>query len=138
MYKGKITDIRGIEVGHAQNIDAGTGCTVIICREGAIVGVDVRGSAPGTRETDLMKPGNLVDKVHAILLSGGSAFGLAAADGVMEFLEKEKIGFDTGVAYVPIVGGAVLFDLAYKDPEIRPDAAMGYQACQNATHVKAV
>lgn len=134
MYEGSITDIKGIEVGHAQNMKAGTGCTVVICRQGAVAGVDVRGSAPGTRETDLMRPGNLVDKVHAIVLAGGSAFGLAAADGVMEYLEKEEIGFDTGVAHVPIVGGAVLFDLGYKDPKTRPDAAMGYEACQNATH----
>ncbi|NLI60579.1 MAG: P1 family peptidase [Clostridiales bacterium] len=132
MYKGQITDIKGIEVGHAQDIGAGTGCTVILCRQGAVAGVDVRGSAPGTRETDLMRPGNLVDKVHAIILAGGSAFGLAAADGVMAFLEKEGIGFDTGAAHVPIVAGAVLFDLAYKDSKVRPDAAMGYQACQRA------
>lgn len=133
MYKGRITDVKGIEVGHAQNIEAGTGCTVVICRQGAVAGVDVRGSAPGTRETDLMRPGNLVDRVHAIVLSGGSAFGLAAADGVMKYLENEGVGFDTGVASVPIVGGAVLFDLAYKDSKVRPDAAMGYEACVNAT-----
>ena len=133
MYEGKITDVSGIEVGHAQNAEAGTGCTVVICRQGAVAGVDVRGSAPGTRETDLMRPGNLVDRVHAIVLSGGSAFGLAAADGVMHYLEKEGVGFDTGVARVPIVGGAVLFDLAYKDSEVRPSAAMGYEACLKAT-----
>ncbi len=134
MYKGQITDVKGIEIGHAHNTDAGTGCTVILCRQGAIAGVDVRGSAPGTREIDLMKPGNLVDKVHAIVLSGGSAFGLAASDGVMRYLEEEGVGFDTGVAHVPIVGGAVLFDLAYKDAKVRPDANMGYQACKNATN----
>ncbi|NLN41846.1 MAG: P1 family peptidase, partial [Clostridiales bacterium] len=133
MYEGKITDVSGIEVGHAQNAEAGTGCTVVICRQGAVAGVDVRGSAPGTRETDLMRPGNLVDRVHAIVLSGESAFGLAAADGVMHYLEKEGVGFDTGVARVPIVGGAVLFDLAYKDSEVRPSAAMGYEACLKAT-----
>lgn len=133
MYRGKITDVKGIEVGHAQNLEAGTGCTVVICRKGAVAGVDVRGSAPGTRETDLMRPANLVDRVHAIVLSGGSAFGLAAADGVMKYLEEEGVGFDTGVALVPIVGGAVLFDLAYKDSKVRPDAAMGYEACVNAT-----
>ncbi len=133
MYKGKITDIKGIEVGHAQDMEAGTGCTVILCKQGAVAGVDVRGSAPGTRETDLMRPGNLVDRVHGIVLSGGSAFGLAAADGVMRYLEEEGIGFKTGVAYVPIVGGAVLFDLEYKDPYVRPNADMGYCACKNAT-----
>ncbi|NLJ40662.1 MAG: P1 family peptidase [Clostridiales bacterium] len=132
MYNGQITDISGIEVGHAQNREGGTGCTVVLCRQGATAGVDVRGSAPGTRETDLMRPGNLVDKAYAILLAGGSAFGLAAADGVMRYLEENAIGFDTGVARVPIVGGAVLFDLAYKDTKARPDGAMGYDACKNA------
>lgn len=136
MYRGMITDVEGIEVGHAQNKEAGTGCTVILCRQGAIAGVDVRGSAPGTRETDLMRPGNLVDKAHAIVLSGGSAFGLDASSGVMNYLEKQGIGLDTGVARVPIVGGAVLFDLAYKDPNIRPDAVMGYKACENVSKTK--
>src|SRR5690606_1182434 len=96
MYRGKITDVKGIEVGHAQNVEGGIGCTVVICRKGVVAGVDVRGSAPGTRETDLMRPVNLVDRVHDIVLSGGSAFGLAAADGVMKYLEEEGVGFDTG------------------------------------------
>jgi L-aminopeptidase/D-esterase-like protein len=98
-----ITDVRGIEVGHAQDHEALTGCTVILCRKGAVAGVDVRGGAPGTRETDLLDPVNLVEKVHAVVLSGGSAFGLDAASGVMKYLEEQKIGFNTGAAKVPIV-----------------------------------
>lgn len=133
MYEGKITDVPGIEVGHAQDFDAKTGCTVVISREGAIGGVDVRGSAPGTRETDLMRPMNLVEKVHAVVLCGGSAFGLAAASGVMRYLEERGIGFDAGVAKVPIVAGAVIFDLGYGDWRVRPDENMGYQACLNAS-----
>lgn len=132
MYDGRITDVPGIEVGHAHDINAKTGCTVVICREGAVGGVDVRGSAPGTRETDLMRPMNLVDKVHAVVLCGGSAFGLAAAGGVMRYLEEREIGFDTGVTKVPIVAGAVIFDLGYGDWRVRPDERMGYEACMNA------
>ncbi len=132
MYDGKITDVPGIEVGHAQDFHAKTGCTVVMSREGAIGGVDVRGSAPGTRETDLMRPMNLVEKVHAVVLCGGSAFGLAAASGVMRYLEEHEIGFDTGVAKVPIVAGAVIFDLGYGDWRVRPDERMGYEACLNA------
>src|SRR5512142_2209251 len=124
-----ITDVRGIEVGHAQDEEALTGCTVILCRKGAVAGVDVRGGAPGTRETDLLNPVNLVEKVHAVLLTGGSAFGLDAATGVMRYLEEHKIGFNVGVAHVPIVPAAVLFDLALGRADVRPDAAMGYQAC---------
>lgn len=124
--------IEGIKVGHAQNLDAATGCSVIISEEGATVGVDVRGGAPGTRETDLLNPVNLVEKVHAILLSGGSAFGLDAAAGAMQYLEEREIGFDVQVTRVPIVCGAVLFDLAIGDYRIRPDKGMGYQACLNA------
>jgi L-aminopeptidase/D-esterase-like protein len=130
---GSLTDVRGIEVGHATNSQALTGCTVVLCREGAIAGGSVRGLAPGTRETDLLRPGKLVEKVHGILLTGGSAFGLAAADGVMRYLEERGIGFDTGVAKVPIVPGAVLFDLALGDASVRPDAAMGYAACAAAS-----
>jgi L-aminopeptidase/D-esterase-like protein len=131
---GCITDVPGISVGHASNIEARTGCTVILCGEvGAVCGVDVRGAAPGTRETDLLNPSNLVERVHAILLAGGSAFGLDAATGVMRFLEELGIGYDTGVARVPIVPAAVIFDLAVGNPQIRPDAAMGYNACANAT-----
>lgn len=131
MYSGSITDISGIDVGHAENHDAGTGCTVILCEKGAVAGVDVRGSAPGTRETDLIRPGNLVDKIHAVMLSGGSAYGLAAADGAMEYLEQNGIGFDVGVTKVPVVASAVLFDLYYKNWKIRPDRQMGYKACLN-------
>ncbi|MEW6126241.1 MAG: P1 family peptidase [Acidobacteriota bacterium] len=129
-----ITDVAGIAVGHAANEEARTGCTVILCNaEGAVCGVDVRGAAPGTRETDLLDPSNLVDRVHAVLLSGGSAFGLDAATGVMKFLEERGIGFDTGVARVPIVPAAVIFDLAVGAANIRPDSVMGYLACMNAT-----
>ncbi len=130
---GSITDVPGVEVGNAQDESALTGCTVILVRKGAVGGVDVRGSAPGTRETDLLNPINLVEKVHAVLLAGGSAFGLDAATGVMRYLEERKIGFNTGVAKVPIVPAAILFDLGIGNPSIRPDAAMGYQACASAS-----
>ena len=96
-----ITDVRGILVGHAQDERALTGCTVILCGEGAVAGVDIRGGAPGTRETDLLDPINLVQKVHAVVLAGGSAFGLEAATGVVRYLEEQKIGLDTGAARVP-------------------------------------
>lgn len=126
------SEIEGIKVGHAQDLRAATGCTVIISEEGATVGVDVRGGAPGTRETDLLNPVNLVQKVHAITLSGGSAFGLDATAGVMQYLEERKVGFDVQVTKVPIVCAAALFDLTIGDYRIRPDKAMGYQACLNA------
>lgn len=129
---GQIQDVKGIRVGHFTHEQARTGCTVILCENGATAGVDVRGSAPGTRETDLLNPLCTVDKVHAILLSGGSAFGLDAASGVMRYLEERGFGFDVGVARVPIVPAAVLFDLAVGDPTLRPDADMGYAACINA------
>ncbi len=129
---GNILDLPGLKVGHAQDTEALTGCTVVLCPEGAVAGVDVRGSAPGTRETDLLDPVNLVDRVHAVLLAGGSAFGLDAASGVMRWLEEHGHGFDTGVARVPIVPAAVLFDLALGRADRRPDAAMGYQACAGA------
>lgn len=127
------TDIDGIKVGNSSNIKAGTGCTVIICEEGATAGVDVRGGSPGTRETDLLDPQNLVDKAHAVVLAGGSAFGLDAASGVMRYLEENNIGFDVQVTKVPIVLSAVLFDLVVGDYRIRPDSKMGYDACLNAT-----
>ncbi|MEN1761658.1 P1 family peptidase [Anoxynatronum sibiricum] len=130
---GTLTDIQGIKVGHAQNEAALTGCTVILCEPGGVAGVDVRGAAPGTRETDLLHPVKMMDQVHGILLSGGSAFGLDAAGGVMRYLEERGVGFDVGVARVPIVPGAVLFDLMIGDPAVRPDAAMGYEACRQAT-----
>lgn len=128
-----ITDVPGIEVGHAQDDDSLTGCTAILCRKGAVAGVDVRGSAPGTRETDLLNPINLVEKVHAVLLAGGSAFGLDAASGVMRYLEEQGIGFDTGAARVPIVPAAILFDLNLGRADRRPDAQMGYEAAAAAT-----
>ncbi len=128
-----ITDVHGIEVGHAQDDEALTGCTVILCRKGAVAGVDVRGGAPGTRETDLLNPINLVEKVHAIVLSGGSAFGLDAASGVMKYLEEQGIGFNTGAAKVPIVPAAILYDLNLGRADVRPDAAMGYRAAAAAS-----
>ena len=128
-----ITDVRGIEVGHAQDGKALTGCTVIVCRKGAVGGVDVCGGAPGTRETDLLNPVNLVEKVHAIVLSGGSAFGLDAATGVMRYLEENKIGFNTGAANVPIVPSAILYDLNIGRSDVRPDSAMGYLAASSAS-----
>jgi L-aminopeptidase/D-esterase-like protein len=123
-----ITDVPGIEVGQAQDLDALTGCTVILCRRGAVGGVDVRGGAPGTRETDLLEPVNLVNKVHAVVLSGGSAFGLDAASGVMKYLAERKIGFGLGASRVPIVPAAILFDLGLGKTERHPDLEMGYAA----------
>jgi L-aminopeptidase/D-esterase-like protein len=128
-----ITAVPGIRVGHATDPVGLTGCTVVLCEKGAVGGVDQRGGAPGTRETDLLRPLHLVQKVHAVLLAGGSAFGLAAADGVMRYLEERGAGFDARVAKVPIVPAAILFDLDLGDPQARPDAAMGYAACQAAT-----
>ncbi|MHB8597224.1 MAG: P1 family peptidase [Ktedonobacteraceae bacterium] len=128
-----ITDIPGIRVGHDTNLAAGTGCTVILCETPAVGGVDVRGGAPATRETDVLRPMYMVDAVNAIVLTGGSAFGLDAASGVMRYLEEQGIGFDTGVAKVPIVPAAAIFDLAFGDATVRPDAAAGYRACEQAT-----
>lgn len=130
MYNA-VTDIPGIKVGHYADRDAITGCTVILCENGAIAGIDVRGSAPGTRETDLLRPMNLVEKVQAILLSGGSAFGLDAAGGVMRYLEERGFGHETmtGVAKVPIVPTAIIFDLNIGSSKIRPGIEEGYQAC---------
>jgi L-aminopeptidase/D-esterase-like protein len=131
--KKTITDVPGIRVGHATDLEALTGCTVVLCEAGAVGGVDQRGGAPGTRETDLLRPLHLVQKAHAVLLTGGSAYGLAAADGVMRYLEEHAVGFETGVARVPIVPAAVLFDLDLGDPGTRPDGAMGYAACRAAS-----
>ena len=128
-----ITDVPGIKVGHAHDGEALTGCTVILCERGAVGGVDQRGGAPGTRETDPLRPMHLVQKVHAILLSGGSAFGLDAATGVVRFLEERRVGFNVRVAKVPIVPAAILFDLGIGRADVRPDAAMGYAACINAS-----
>ena len=130
---GGLTDIPGLAVGHWTDPDAATGCTVILSPGGAVAGVDVRGGAPGTRETDLLAPTCLVDRVHAIMLAGGSAFGLAAADGAMRWLEQHGYGFDVGVARVPIVPAAILFDLIIGRMDVRPDAAAGYAACDAAT-----
>ena len=128
-----LTDVDGLKVGHAQNDEALTGCTVVLAEKGAVGGVDQRGGAPGTRETDLLRPMHMVDKVHGIVLSGGSAFGLDAATGVVKYLEEKGIGFNSGPVKVPIVPAAVLFDLGIGSSSIRPDAAMGYEACLNAT-----
>jgi len=128
-----ITDIPGIRVGHETNLEAGTGCTVVLCDTPAVGGVDVRGSAPATRETDLLRPMNLVEEVNAVVLTGGSAYGLDAASGVMRYLEEHDIGYHTGVARVPIVPAAAIFDLAFGSPTVRPDAAAGYRACDKAT-----
>jgi L-aminopeptidase/D-esterase-like protein len=127
-----ITDIPGLRVGHWTNRDGGTGCTVLLCESGPVAGVDVRGAAPATRETDLLRPGSLVGRVHAILLTGGSAFGLDAATGVMRYLEERSVGFPTGAGPVPIVAAAALFDLSFGRSEVRPDAQAGYAACRAA------
>jgi len=130
--EANLTDFEGFFVGNAQDETALTGCTVILCPQGAIGGADVRGGAPATRETDLLEPVNMVEKIHAVVLSGGSAYGLDAAGGVMRFLEEKGIGFNVGVGIVPIVCGASLFDLTCGNGKIRPDAAMGYAACKAA------
>ncbi|KOS63408.1 P1 family peptidase [Lysinibacillus agricola] len=129
---GNITDVPGVKVGHAENSEGITGCTAILVENGAVCGVDVRGSAPGTRETDALDPINEINHVHGICLSGGSAFGLDAATGVMQFLEEQGIGVDAGVATIPIVPSAVLFDLFIGDPKTRPTARMGYEAAKSA------
>ncbi|MFI5257676.1 MAG: P1 family peptidase [Gemmatimonadales bacterium] len=128
-----LTAVDGLEVGHFTLSSRPTGCTVILAERGAVAGVDVRGAAPGTRETDLLNPVNLVQKVNAIVLSGGSAFGLDAASGVMKYLEERHIGYDVGVTHVPIVPAAILFDLNVGDPKIHPDASCGYKAAAAAT-----
>jgi L-aminopeptidase/D-esterase-like protein len=133
MTFGNITDVPGVKVGNVEDLKALTGCTIILTEKGAVCGVDVRGSAPGTRETELLDPINLVNEVHAICLAGGSAFGLDSASGVMQFLEEKGIGLDVGVARVPIVPGAVLFDLPVGNPKIRPDKKMGYEAAMKAS-----
>lgn len=128
---GYLTDVPGIKVGHAEK--ECTGVTVVLPPEGSVCGVDVRGGAPGTRETDLLRPENFVDTAHAVVLAGGSAYGLDAASGVMAYLEEKGIGMDVGVGVVPIVPGAVIFDLICGDPSIRPDRELGRAACGNAT-----
>jgi len=128
-----VTDVPGIKVGHYTDKEAATGCTVILCEDGAVAGIDVRGAAPGTRETDSLHPMSLVGRAHAILLSGGSAFGLDAAGGVMRYLEEKGYGFDTGVAKVPIVPAAILFDLRLGSAKVRPGPDEGYKACLAAS-----
>jgi L-aminopeptidase/D-esterase-like protein len=132
-----ITDVPGIKVGHAHDAEALTGCTVVLSEKGAVGGVDQRGGAPGTRETDPMRPMHLVQKAHAVVLAGGSAFGLESATGVVRYLEEKGIGFDVRVIKVPIVPAAILFDLEIGRSDVRPDAAMGYQACVNASTERA-
>lgn len=134
MYGGFFTDVGNIKVGHAQDYEGGTGLTLILPDPGNTAGVDVRGGAPGTRETDLLNPLNQVSEVSSIILSGGSAYGLEAASHLMKILEKEGIGFDVGVGVVPIISQAVLFDLAYKNPKARPDANMTQKAFESATY----
>jgi len=131
--QGSITQVAGVEVGHFTDSRRPTGCTVVLTRAGAVCGVDVRGAAPGTRETDLLSPTNLVDKVHAVLLAGGSAWGLDAASGVMQWLDDQGIGLQVGPGRVPIVPAAVLFDLYLGDTKVRPDAHAGREACQAAS-----
>lgn len=127
-----ITDVEGIKVGHAGNLEGFTGCTVILCEDGATGGIDIRGSAAGTRQTDSLQSQHLVEEVHAVLLSGGSAFGLNAAGGVMRYLEENGKGFPTSVTKVPIVPTAIIYDLSFGDHTIRPTEEMGYEACQSA------
>jgi L-aminopeptidase/D-esterase-like protein len=131
--KGAITDVEGIRVGHASNREAMTGCTVILCEEGAVGGVEIRGSATGTRQIDSLYPVHVVQQVHAILLTGGSSFGLDAAGGVVRYLEERGKGFDVGVTHVPVVPTAVIFDLPLGDYRVRPNADMAYQACLHAS-----
>jgi L-aminopeptidase/D-esterase-like protein len=127
-----ITDVEGIRVGHWTDREGLTGCTVVLCPPGTAGSVDVKGGAPGTRETDALRPGTLTPEVHAVLLTGGSAFGLAAAGGVMSWLEERGVGFETAVARVPIVPAAVLFDLGLGDPAARPGPDAGWAACEAA------
>ncbi len=133
MFPGSLCDVAGLAVGHHTEQARATGCTVVLCPQGAVCGVDVRGAAPGTRETDLLRPDNLVEQVHAVLLSGGSAFGLDAAGGVMRWLDQQGHGFPVGPARVPIVPAAVLFDLWIGDARIRPGADSGFAACTAAS-----
>ncbi|THU04165.1 P1 family peptidase [Lampropedia puyangensis] len=127
-----LSDVAGLRIGHANMQARATGCSVVLVPDGACAAVDVRGAAPGTRETDLLTPGNLVEHVHAIALCGGSAFGLDAASGVVHWLEERGFGLQTGPSLVPIVPAAVLFDLLLGDARIRPDAQCGYAACEAA------
>jgi L-aminopeptidase/D-esterase-like protein len=127
-----ITDVKGIKVGHASDFTGYTGCTVIICEDGAVCGIDVRGSASGTRQVDALNISHIVEQIHALVLSGGSSFGLDAAAGVVRYLEERGVGFDVGAAKIPIVPTAVIFDIFFGNPRARPTPDMGYQACLNA------
>ena len=127
-----ITDVSGIRVGHFSHVEALTGCTVVLCEEGALAAADMWGTATGTRQMDALSLGHLVERIHGVCLAGGSAFGLDAAGGVMKFLEERGRGFDVGITKVPIVPAAVIFDLGVGDHRVRPDAEMGYEACTNA------
>lgn len=132
MKEISILDMENIKIGNAQNREAGTGCTVILCEQGAPTGLDVRGGGPASRESELLKPTAAAQAIHAVLLSGGSAFGLDAAGGVMQYLEERNIGFDVGITKVPLVCQSCLFDLTVGDFRVRPDQKMGYEACVNA------
>jgi|Deesub1362B_J571_1020462.scaffolds.fasta_scaffold03578_2 L-aminopeptidase/D-esterase-like protein len=132
----ELVRLPGIRIGHAQDERARTGCSVILCPEGAVAGYDIRGAAPGTRETDLLRPGFLVERVHGVLLTGGSAFGLAAAGGVVRYLEDHGAGYDARGIRVPIVPASVIFDLHVGEAAVRPDEAMGYAACEAASESK--
>ncbi len=132
MKEISIHEIENVRIGSAENLRSGTGCTVIVCEQGAPVGLDVRGGGPASRETELLKPLAHADKIHAVLLSGGSAFGLDAAGGVMQYLEEHGIGLPVGDMRVPLVCQSCIFDLAVGDGTVRPDKAMGYAACANA------
>ena len=127
-----LNEIENIKIGHAQDIDAATGCTVIICEKGAPTGVDIRGGGPASRESELLNPRAASEAIHAVLLSGGSAFGLDAAGGVMQYLEERNIGFDVGITKVPLVCESCIFDLGIGNMSVRPNQSMGYSACENA------
>lgn len=132
MKQININEIENIKIGNAENKEAGTGCTVIICEKGAVTGLDVRGGGPASRESELMKPTAASGFINAVLLSGGSAFGLDAAGGVMEYLEEKNVGFDVGITKVPLVAQSCIFDLSVGDMKVRPDKAMAYEACVNS------
>lgn len=132
MKEISIKDIENIKIGNAENKKAATGCTVILCEKGAHAGFDVQGGGPASRESELLKPVAAAQKIHAVLLSGGSAFGLDAAGGVMAYLEERNIGFDVGITKVPLVCQSCLFDLGVGNYQVRPDQKMGYEACINA------
>ena len=132
-HEGHIGRVQGIQVGHCTDTRRPTGCSVVLCPEGAVAGVDVRGAAPGTRETDLLHPSNLVHEVHAVMLSGGSAWGLDSATGAVRWLEERGAGLPIGIGRIPLVPAAVLFDVMLGDMKIRPDAAAGHAACEAAS-----